>query len=99
MIIVYRHCCIAGCIIALIHFDLLANAALQPFVESWTYNSHTVNVVLGYCEQGDLGTIMLKRKISRRFLWGTLPGVEHEALSFDIDFVGLKQSRRAGLPL
>ena len=36
---------------------------LQPFIESWTYNTHTVNVVLGYCEQGDLAGVLLKRKV------------------------------------
>jgi len=36
---------------------------MQPFIQTWTYNYHTVNVVLGYCEQGDLGTIMMKRKV------------------------------------
>lgn len=35
----------------------------QPFVECWTHNHHTVNVVLGYCQMGDLANLMQKRKV------------------------------------
>lgn len=45
---------------------MLSLLNLQPFVETWTHNFHTVNVVLGYCEQGDLGTIMSKRKVRKK---------------------------------
>jgi hypothetical protein len=44
---------------------MLQHPFIVPHVESWVTQGHTVNVVLGYCERGDLGTLLEKRKASR----------------------------------
>lgn len=43
---------------------MLQHPFIVPHVESWVTQGHTVNVVLGYCERGDLGTLLEKRKAS-----------------------------------
>jgi NIMA (never in mitosis gene a)-related kinase len=42
---------------------MLQHPYIVPHVESWVTQGHTVNVVLGYCERGDLGTLLEKRKV------------------------------------
>lgn len=47
-----------------VQMAMLQHPFIVPHVESWVTQGHTVNVVLGYCERGDLGTLLEKRKAS-----------------------------------
>jgi len=42
--------------------SLLKSPYIVPYVESWLHHGHTVNIVYGYCEQGDLATTTHKLK-------------------------------------
>lgn len=35
----------------------------MPYKEHWTHHGHTINVVYGYCEKGDLTTAVAKQKV------------------------------------
>ena len=40
----------------------LQHPFIVPYIESWIHHGHTVNIVYGYCEKGDLGTHISKQK-------------------------------------
>ncbi|KXZ50463.1 hypothetical protein GPECTOR_16g637 [Gonium pectorale] len=40
----------------------LKHPYIMPYKEHWTHHGHTINVVYGYCEKGDLTTAISKQK-------------------------------------
>lgn len=36
---------------------------IVPHIASWVHHGHTVNIVYGYCEQGDLASLMAKQRV------------------------------------
>eukprot|EP00198_Chlamydomonas_reinhardtii_P002885 XP_001692221.1 predicted protein [Chlamydomonas reinhardtii] len=43
----------------------LRHPFIMPYKEHWTHHGHTINVVYGYCEKGDLTTAVTKQKGTR----------------------------------
>ena len=38
-----------------------------PFVEGWVDRGHTINIVYGYCRNGDLGSLLHSHKAQMHF--------------------------------
>ena len=36
----------------------------MPYKEHWVHHGHTINIVYGYCEKGDLGSAIAKQRVS-----------------------------------
>jgi NIMA (never in mitosis gene a)-related kinase len=44
----------------------LAHPFIVPHIDSWVTGGHTVNIVYGYCEKGDLASLLAKRNVRLR---------------------------------
>lgn len=44
----------------------LRHPFIVPHLDSWVSQGHTVNIIYGYCEKGDLGTLLHKQKVRSR---------------------------------
>ena len=43
----------------------LRHPFVVPHIQSWVHHGHTVNIVYGYCSQGDLGTLLARQRVRR----------------------------------
>ena len=41
----------------------LRHPFVVPHIQSWVHHGHTVNIVYGYCSQGDLGTLLARQRV------------------------------------
>lgn len=41
----------------------LQHPFVMPYKEHWLHHGHTLHVVYGYCEKGDLGTAITKQRV------------------------------------
>eukprot|EP00955_Chlamydomonas_euryale_P110442 366000-Chlamydomonas_euryale.AAC.24 len=55
--------CMCMCTFTSSQGAMLAHPYVVEFVKSWIRDGHEVNIVYGYCEQGDLQTAVKRRKV------------------------------------
>lgn len=45
----------------------LRHPFIVPYIDSWVQDGHTVNLIIGHCEKGDLGSAVAARRQHTKF--------------------------------
>lgn len=45
----------------------LRHPYIVPHIESWVDRGHTINIIYGYCQNGDLASLLTKAKAKKPF--------------------------------